>query len=141
MVCGKSMDVLGKDDLVGSLVKNANLTKDAADKALAAAIRTLREGLIAGKRIVLPEFATLQIAEHKARIVRDPKTGHQYISPASKFVSITLDGDLQKEIDKTKLAAILLAVPRSDSFSKVVQFHFSRVGWNVLVVNSVDKCS
>ncbi len=134
------MDVLGSEDLVASLVKNANLTKDAADRALKSAIRTLREGLVAGKRVVLPEFATLQIAEQKAQIVRDPKTGHQYISPAAKYVSITLESGFQKAIDQTKLSAILLAVPRNDSFAKVVEFHFSRVGWKVMVVNSADKC-
>ena len=134
------MDVLGKEDLVASLVKNANLTRDEADKALSAAISALRESLIAGKRVVLPDFATLKISEHKAQIVRDPKTGHQYISPAAKFISITPENDFQEIINQAKLAAILLAVPRNDSFAKVVEFHFSRVGWKVLVVDSIDKC-
>jgi serine/threonine-protein kinase RsbW len=135
------MDVLGKDDLVASLIEDGKLSKEAADKALTNAIKTLRQGLIQGKRVILPEFATLQIAEQKARIVRDPKTGHQYISPATKFVSIIPESSFQQEIDRTKLAAILLAVPRNDSFAKVVDFHFSRVGWRVLVVDSVEKCS
>jgi len=134
------MDVLGRDDLVASLVKNASLTKDEADKALKGTIETLRDGLIAGKRIVIPEFATLHIAEQKAHIVRDPKTGHQYIKPASKYVSITPEGDFQKKIDQTKLSAILLAIPKNDSFAKVVEFHFSRVGWKVIVGNSPAKC-
>jgi anti-sigma regulatory factor (Ser/Thr protein kinase)/nucleoid DNA-binding protein len=134
------MDVLGKDDLVAGLIKNGKLSKEAADQALTSAIRALRQGLIEGKRVVLPEFATLQIAEQRARIVRDPKTGHQYISPATKFVSIIPDSSFQEQIDQTKLAAILLAVPLNDSFAKVIDFHFSRVGWKVLVVDSVQKC-
>jgi DNA-binding protein HU-beta len=134
------MDVLGREDFVANLVKNANLTKDEANKVLTATIAALREALIAGKRVVLPDFAAFQIAEQKAQIVRDPKTGHQYISPASKFISITPEGSFQKQINRAKLSAILLAVPRNDSFAKVVEFHFSRVGWKVLVVDSINKC-
>ncbi|MFH1421303.1 MAG: ATP-binding protein [Planctomycetota bacterium] len=47
---------------------------------------------------------------------------------------------MRKITDKTKLAAIILAVPKHDPFSSVIEFHFSRVGWKVKVFNSIDNC-
>ena len=35
----------------------------------------------------LKDFATLKIVEKKAHIVKDPETGHQYISPAEHVLS------------------------------------------------------
>ena len=53
----------------------------------------------------------------------------------SSFVPID---SLQRAIESAKLSAILLAVPENDPFARVIEFHFSRVGWKVYIVNSME---
>lgn len=134
------MDTLGKDDLVNSVSESANLSRDTADKALGAALRALRESLIAGKQVVLPEFATLQVARRKAQIVRDPQTGHQYMQPVARHISVIPGAELRKHLDETHPAPILLTVPRGDMLARVLELYFSRIGWEVVVTHSVAAC-
>lgn len=134
------MDALGREDLIRRIARRANLPEDLADKALRATIQALRESLIAGKRVVLPEFATLQVAHRKPQVLRDPETGHQHISGPAEYVRVTPDTQLRKHLDQTMPPAILLVAPKNDSLARVVEFHFSRVGWNVVVADTVAGC-
>ena len=54
------------------------------------------------------------------------------------MVSFVPIDSFQRSIEGAKLSSIMLAVPDNDPFARVIEFHFSRVGWTVHVVNDQE---
>ncbi len=134
------MEAGAKKGLVGDITKKAGIPAGQAEKVVDGLIESIKLNLLKGNQVVLKDFAAIKIIEKKAHIVKDPETGHQYISPAENVVSfVPIDG-FQKQIESAKLSSICLAVPASDPFARVIEFHFSRVGWKVHIVSSTDDC-
>ena len=134
------MDAIARQDLVSQIEGASELTADSAKAVLEVVIDTVKKELLKGNQVILKDFAAMKIVEKKAHIVKDPETGHQFISPAENVVSFMPIDDFQKEIESAKLSSIILAVPFADPFVQVIEFHFSRVGWRVHIVNSVKEC-
>lgn len=134
------MEAVAKKDLVADVSKKAGVPPQACDKLVDALVESIKTNLLRGNQVVLKDFAAIKIVEKKAHIVKDPETGHQYISPAENVVSfVPIDG-FQKQIESAKLSSIILAVPANDPFARVIEFHFSRVGWKVHIVSSKPEC-
>src|SRR5581483_5664532 len=134
------MEAVAKKDLVNETSGKAGLPAAQAEKVVDALIDSIKANLLKGHQVVLKDFAAIKIVEKKAHIVKDPETGHQYISPAENVVQfVPIDG-FQKQIEGAKLSSIVLAVPSNDPFARVIEFHFSRVGWKVHIVNSREQC-
>jgi len=128
------------DPVCAGLVARHGFTAAEAERASRAIFDVIRDDLLKGQRVVIPGFASLKIVEEKARIVKDPENGHQYISPAKNMVSFAPIEHFAREIEDAKLSSIVLAVPSNDPFARVIEFHFSRVGWRVRVVHSAAAC-
>jgi DNA-binding protein HU-beta len=73
---------MNKSDLVSAIAKQAELTKNDADKALKAVIETIIEGLNKGNKISLLGFGTFSMKKVKARTGRNPATGATIQIPA-----------------------------------------------------------
>lgn len=134
------MDAIAKKDLISQVSAKTELGDERAGEVLDAVIEAVKEQLLVGNQVILKDFAAMKIVEKKAHIVKDPETGHQYISPAENVVSFVPIDSFQREIESAKLSAIILAVPSNDPFARVIEFHFSRVGWRVHIVNSTEDC-
>ena len=133
------MEAVVKKDLVERLNAKLGVPLGQGDRLVDALVETIKEELLRGKQVVLKDFAAFKIVEKKAQIVKDPETGHQYISPAENVVSFVPIDSFQRSIEGAKLSSIILAVPENDPFARVIEFHFSRVGWTVLIVNGPDE--
>ena len=135
------MEAVAKKELVTELASKTGVPSGQAEKVVDGLIESIKANLLKGSQVVLKDFAAIKIVEKKAHIVKDPETGHQYISPAENSVQfVPIDG-FQKQIEGAKLSSIVLAVPSNDPFARVVEFHFSRVGWKVHLVNSREECA
>jgi DNA-binding protein HU-beta len=135
------MEAVAKKDLVNELSGKTGVQSGQAEKVVDGLIESIKTNLLKGHQVVLKDFAAIKIVEKKAHIVKDPETGHQYISPAENVVQfVPIDG-FQKQIEGAKLSSIILAVPQNDPFARVIEFHFSRVGWKVHIVHSREQCS
>ena len=132
------MEAVAKKDLVETLNSKLGVPLGQGDRLLDALVDTIKDELLKGKQVVLKDFAAIKIVEKKAQIVKDPETGHQYISPAENVVSFVPIDSFQRSIESAKLSSILLAVPENDPFARVIEFHFSRVGWNVHIVHKEE---
>jgi anti-sigma regulatory factor (Ser/Thr protein kinase)/nucleoid DNA-binding protein len=130
----------GSDPLASALVERHGFTPADAARALEAVSAVIRDELLRGGQVLLKDFATMKIVEKKAAIVKDPATGHQFITPAENVVTFVPADGFQKSIATAKLSSIVLAVPSNDTFARVIEFHFSRVGWRVFVVSSTEAC-
>lgn len=129
------MEAVAKKDLVQTLNSKLGVPIGQGDRLVDALVDAVKDELLRGKQVVLKDFAAIKIVEKKAQIVKDPETGHQYISPAENVVSFVPIDSFQRAIEGAKLSSILLAVPENDPFARVIEFHFSRVGWTVHIVN------
>ncbi|TET33944.1 MAG: hypothetical protein E3J72_15645 [Planctomycetota bacterium] len=114
-----------------------SVSSEQVNRILRSAFSMIRMELLEGERIHLPEFASIQITEEKARIVTDAETGHRIVRPATKAIKFKPVDGFASSVEKLKLAAILLAVPKNDPFARIIEFHFSRVNWKVTIVESV----
>lgn len=134
------MEAIAKKDVVSEIAEKSGLDVAKSGEVLDLVINSLKGQLLRGNQVILKDFAAMKIVEKKAQIVKDPETGHQFISPAENVVSFVPIDTFQKEIESAKLSSIILAVPSNDPFARVIEFHFSRVGWRVHIVNSPEEC-
>ena len=135
-----TLEAVAKKDLVATLNSKLGVPLGQGDRLLDALMDSIKEELLKGKQVVLKDFAAIKIVEKKAQIVKDPETGHQYISPAENVVSFVPIDSFQRSIEGAKLSSIILAVPENDPFARVIEFHFSRVGWNVQMAHNEEQC-
>lgn len=133
-------DTLHQDEILKTVAKETGIEEEKAKKVIDVLIGSMKKALVSGRRVFFPDFASFQVVEQKAKILRDPKTGIRYIRPVRKVLSLSPEGRFKEEVEQSKLASILLVVPKNDPFARVVDFHFSRVGWRVLVLNSIEEC-
>ncbi|MGE0708490.1 MAG: ATP-binding protein [Planctomycetota bacterium] len=131
------MEAVAKKDLVQTLNSKLGVPVGQGNRLVDALVDAIKDELLRGKHVVLKDFAAIKIVEKKAQIVKDPESGHQYISPAENVVSFTPIDSFQRAIEGAKLSSIILAVPENDPFARVIEFHFSRVGWTVHIVNDL----
>ncbi|MCK5552049.1 MAG: HU family DNA-binding protein [Deltaproteobacteria bacterium] len=73
-----------KAELIGSIAKDAKITKAAAEKALNSFTGNVTKALKKGDKLTLTGFGTFMVARRKARSGRNPRTGKEIKIPATK---------------------------------------------------------
>ncbi|RLD15681.1 DNA-binding protein HU [candidate division KSB1 bacterium] len=73
-----------KQELVTKIAEDANLSKRAAEDALTAFIKAVKESLAKGESVSLVGFGTFSVSERAARKGRNPQTGAEIQIPARK---------------------------------------------------------
>ena len=75
-----------KADLVSHIASETGLKKVEAEKALSALTGAIQSALVDGRKVTLVGFGTFMVAQHSARMGRDPRTKKPINIPASKKV-------------------------------------------------------
>ena len=75
---------MNKTELIAAIAAKSDLTKKDAEKALVAFEEAVTEALVAGDKVQLVGFFTVEVAERAARIGRNPQTGKKMDIAASK---------------------------------------------------------
>ena len=75
---------MNKTELVANVAEKAGLTKKDAEKAVNALFSSIEEALVANDKVQLIGFGTFEVKERAARTGRNPQTGAEIASPASK---------------------------------------------------------
>ena len=73
-----------KQELIAAIAQEAEISKEDADKALAAAINAISKALADGDKIQLVGFGTFEVRERAARTGKNPRTGEMIKIAASK---------------------------------------------------------
>ena len=81
------MEAIAKKELVEELKSKLGVPIQQGDRLVDALVESIKDKLLKGHQVVLKDFAAIKVTEKKAQIVKDPETGHQYISPAENVVS------------------------------------------------------
>ena len=75
---------MNKTELIAAIAAKSELTKKDAEKSLAAFEEAVTEALVAGEKVQLVGFLTIEVAERAARVGRNPQTGKKMNIAASK---------------------------------------------------------
>ncbi|HET7211382.1 MAG TPA: HU family DNA-binding protein [Methyloceanibacter sp.] len=75
---------MNKAELIAHVAKDSDLSKDAAEKAVDAMFRNIERALRGGDTVRIVGFGNFQVAQRKASIGRNPRTGAEVHIPASR---------------------------------------------------------
>jgi len=75
---------MNKTELVSAVAKQADLTNQQAQAALAAVLETITTAVAEGDKVTLPGFGTFEARERSARTGRNPQTGKEIAIAASR---------------------------------------------------------
>ena len=75
---------MNKAELIAHVAKDSDLSKDAAEKAVDATFRNIERALRGGDTVRIVGFGNFQVAQRKASIGRNPRTGAEVQIPASR---------------------------------------------------------
>lgn len=90
---------LNKTDLINTIADGTGLTKADAEKALAAALDGIQNGLQNNKKVTLVGFGTFSLSHRNARKGRNPQTGSEINIPASNAVKFKAGTTLKKSVN------------------------------------------
>ena len=81
------------------MAEKAGVSKNDAEKALAAVIGSIEEALVAGDKVQLIGFGTFEVKERAEREGRNPSTGETIKIAASKVPGFKAGAALKKSVN------------------------------------------
>ena len=91
---------MNKADLIERISSAAGINKAQASRAVEAIISSATSTLKKGERVALVGFGTFNVAQRKARNVRNPQTGAVVRIPARRVAKFTPGVDLKKAVNR-----------------------------------------
>jgi len=89
---------IGKKELVEAISQKNELPKAQAGRVLETLIEEIKSALKSGKKVNLAGLGVLRVAERKARMGRNPKTGETIQIPAKKAIKFRASKDLKQAV-------------------------------------------
>lgn len=89
---------LNKQNLVDAIVKDVDITKVNAEKALKATLNAISKELKKGGSVTLIGFGTFSVLKRKARKGKNPRTGEALKIPARKVPKFKPGKDLREMV-------------------------------------------
>ena len=90
---------MNKSDLVDAIAKSAELSKDAAARALDATVDTIKKALKKGDTVSLVGFGTFKVGKRAARNGRNPRTGATIKIKAAKVPKFSAGKGLKDAVN------------------------------------------
>lgn len=91
---------MNKTELIAAVAEKADLSKKAADAAVAAVLGTITEELVKGEKVQLIGFGTFEVRDRAAKQGHNPKTGEAMTIPATKVPAFKAGKALKDTIAK-----------------------------------------
>ena len=91
-----------KSDLISHVAEHADITKNAAEKAVNTFIRTVHETLDEYEWIRVSDLGSFSIVRRKARNGVNPRTGAKILIPATKAVRFSPSKALRDTASKSE---------------------------------------
>ena len=91
---------MNKRDMIGKIADGANLTKAQASRALHAFLAGVQASLVRGDRVTISGFGTFDVSQHKARRVRNPRSGSAVEVRARRVPRFAPAPDFRSAVDR-----------------------------------------
>lgn len=89
---------MNKNDLIKSIARSAQITKNAAQRGLDGLLSTLSSAMKDGRRVTLLGFGSFSVVDRAPRTGRNPKTGEPVPIPQRRVVKFRPAKDLSVKI-------------------------------------------
>ncbi len=90
---------MNKNDLVAQVSANADITKADAAKAVDAVFDSIADSLKGGQEVRLVGFGTFSVANRRASMGRNPRTGEPIQIPASRQAKFKAGKGLKESLN------------------------------------------
>lgn len=90
---------MNKTELIEVVAQKADLNKKNAEAAVNAVIAAMEEALVAGEKVQLIGFGTIEVKAKAARTGRNPSTGATITIPATKQVKFSAGKTLKDKVN------------------------------------------
>lgn len=90
---------MNKTELIEVVAQNADLKKKDAEAAVNAVLAAIEDALVAGEKVQLIGFGTLEVKAKEARTGRNPATGEAIEIPASKQIKFSAGKSLKDKVN------------------------------------------
>ena len=90
---------MNKTELIEVVVQNADLKKKDAEAAVNAVLAAIEDALVAGEKVQLIGFGTIEVKAKEARTGRNPATGETITIPASKQIKFSAGKTLKDKVN------------------------------------------
>ena len=92
---------MNKNDLIEVIASNADISKNAASRALDAVIDSITNSLSRGQEVILVGFGSFGINKRAARVGRNPQTGESIRIPEAIVARFKAGKKLKEAINKS----------------------------------------
>ena len=90
---------MNKTELIEVVAQNADLKKKDAEAAVNAVLAAIEDALVAGEKVQLIGFGTIEVKAKEARTGRNPATGEAITIPASKQIKFSAGKTLKDKVN------------------------------------------
>lgn len=93
---------MNKEQLIKAIAEKCEITQKDTKEFLDATIEVVREELVAGGKVAIPNFLTLKVveaAERKVKIQMGEHAGETKIIPARKRIKLSVSPVLKEEVE------------------------------------------
>ena len=90
---------MNKTELIEVVAQNADLKKKDAEAAVNAGLAAIEDALVAGEKVQLIGFGTIEVKAKAARTGRNPSTGATITIPATKQVKFSAGKTLKDKVN------------------------------------------
>ena len=90
---------MNKTELIEVVAQKADLNKKSAEAAVNAVIAAMEEALVAGEKVQLIGFGTIEVKAKAARTGRNPSTGATMTIPATKQIKFSAGKTLKDKVN------------------------------------------
>ena len=75
---------MNKNEFISMVAEREGMEKKAAEKAVTAVLGAITESLVKGEKLQFVGFGSFEVRDRAEKKVRNPQTGAELISPATK---------------------------------------------------------
>lgn len=100
---------MNRSDIAVAMAAASGVSKSVAEKALNAALASVTEELVAGRRVTLAGFGTFRPVARRARTGRDPRTGGRIAIAPHNSVHFVVSPDFKEQLNSAAEVAVASA--------------------------------
>ncbi|MFQ5845510.1 MAG: HU family DNA-binding protein, partial [Planctomycetota bacterium] len=126
--------------LAQRVASRAGVDEKTCASVISSLVEVIQEALLEGQRVDLGGLVDLGVVVEPARIRQEASGRFSEITPARRRLHVEVAPPFSEQLDRQRLAAVLLAVPRGGTFGTILAEHFARLGWRVRQVDSAATC-